>query len=134
MLTKVFYWKNINRCLTTEQNMPVIEDVDREYVEVCQMESADPEEIFARLNIEPGKFIGKLPQSINHISMSVGDVLLLPDGRYLVTMPMGFRRMKSEKERATYCPECSSYQEECSVDALEWDKPCSYFKPAAQAA
>ncbi len=29
----------------------------------------------------------------------------------------------------SYCPDCISYNTECSVDTEDWNEPCKYYSP-----
>lgn len=100
--TEVFYMKNFDwhTNVMFKEELPTIEQVKNfdEYAHLASIKETEPERIFGALqgdiwspNGEARKMIeGK---GIGHTSMSVGDVVHLPDGRWLVTAGSGFEEI-----------------------------------------
>ena len=100
--TEVFYMKKFmwNRKVQFNKELPTIKDIKNfdEYAHLASIKEEDPDKIFHALQGDFWSPNGEARDMIRgkglgHTSMSIGDVVHLPDGRWLVTDTIGFKEI-----------------------------------------
>ena len=109
MPTQIWYWKSeaardllmgFDWC-KDKGKLPDPRNLAKTHVLLKEVEETNPETIFGQMQGEVWSPNGEAnamirEKGLDHTSMSVGDVLVLPDGKVLMTDSCGFKEVKQE--------------------------------------
>ena len=107
MPTQVWYWKTdfsrdllmgYDWCLE-RRRLPDVKNLARTHVHLKDLNKKDPEKIWMEMQGEVWSPMGEQndfirSKGLDHTSMSIGDVLVMEDGRVLMADSVGFKEIK----------------------------------------
>jgi len=102
---KVFYWTNLRwiqyGMFSKPDKPPTEEDMETDYCKVLETEIEKPDSydgefldyIFYILNWKPQRWIKERPFEVQHMSMSIGDIVSIDDKESYICCPTGWEKL-----------------------------------------